>query len=246
MCTVTWIREADDYTLCVSRDEKLTRRTATAPSLHSADGLRFLAPLDGECGGSWVSVNERGVSVCLLNRYDPALPGLWPVRSRGKVVMGLATSSHPEDAARRLRRWDLSRFQPFTVLCLAPGRPASIVDWTGAALHGDFEAEERRPLVSSSVAQGEASRARKALFEQFRTTDLTRNALFDFHASHAPERGALSTCMHRQDAATVSFTAIDVSRNEVRMTYQQGAPCEHGPVSCHRMPRRMRRNVRAA
>ena len=246
MCTVTWIREADDYTLCVSRDEKLTRRTATPPALHAGDGLRFLAPLDGECGGSWVSVNERGVSVCLLNRYDPEPREVRPVRSRGEVVMALATSSNLEDAARRLRRWDLSPFQPFSVLCLTPGRPASIMEWTGAALHGDFEAEERRPLVSSSVAQGEASRARKALFKQFRATGLTRDALVDFHASHDPERGALSTCMHRQDAATVSFTAIDVSRSEVRMSYQQGAPCECGPVVSLSMLRRMRRNVRAA
>jgi hypothetical protein len=32
-------------------------------------------------------------------------------------------------------------------------------------------------------------------------------------------------CVHRDDAATVSFTEIEVSDTEARMSYRPGSPC---------------------
>jgi len=49
------------------------------------------------------------------------------------------------------------------------------------------------------------------------------------HASHAPEIGPYSICMHRNDAATVSYTEVVVSRRITRMRYQSGSPC--GPTT---------------
>lgn len=248
MCTVSWLREADDgYTLFVSRDEKRTRKQATAPEIHERDGIRFLAPLDGERGGAWVACNEHGVAVCLLNRYDRSVRDQSEAGpSRGELVMRLASSPDREEAARRLLKMQLSRFQPFRVVCLEPGQAALTIDWTGSSLAGNFQAEDRQPLVSSSAVQEEAQRARGEVFERVLARGLTREALVDFHRSHEPERGALSPCMHREDAATASFTVVDVSDFEVRMTYRHGAPCEHGALAWLCLPRKERRGVCAA
>jgi hypothetical protein len=45
------------------------------------------------------------------------------------------------------------------------------------------------------------------------------------HRSHSPKRGPYSTCMHRDDAATVSYTEVVVSRHGATMGHTPGAPC---------------------
>jgi hypothetical protein len=45
------------------------------------------------------------------------------------------------------------------------------------------------------------------------------------HRSHGTERGPYSTCMHREDAATVSYTEVTVSRQRADMSYTPGTPC---------------------
>ena len=45
-------------------------------------------------------------------------------------------------------------------------------------------------------------------------------------ASHEPERGPFSICMHRREAATVSYTEIDVTRNRATMGYVPGPLCK--------------------
>src|SRR5713226_3305855 len=75
MCTVTWIHDEEGYQLFFSRDEKGTRKQATSPRFAAQDGIRFLAPVDGDFGGTWIGVNEFGVSTCLLNGANLTGPG---------------------------------------------------------------------------------------------------------------------------------------------------------------------------
>jgi hypothetical protein len=46
------------------------------------------------------------------------------------------------------------------------------------------------------------------------------------HASHIPEPGAFSVCVHRKDAATVSYTQVHCGDKELRMAYSVGNPCK--------------------
>src|SRR5205823_1452898 len=46
------------------------------------------------------------------------------------------------------------------------------------------------------------------------------------HRSHSPQAGPFSTCMHRADAATVSYTEVAVSSRHATMRYHAGAPCK--------------------
>ena len=56
------------------------------------------------------------------------------------------------------------------------------------------------------------------------------------HRSHGPERGPYSVCMHREDAATVSYTEITVSRKAATLRYTPGAPCCTAPRPALRLP----------
>jgi hypothetical protein len=56
------------------------------------------------------------------------------------------------------------------------------------------------------------------------------------HRSHLPKRGAFSICMHRPDAATVSYTEIGVSEKRATMRYKPGPVCAATATTTRTLP----------
>jgi Transport and Golgi organisation 2 len=226
MCTVSWFWTAEGYELFANRDESRQRPKALPPRRFEAEGGSYLAPVDTEAGGSWISVNEHGVAVTLLNYYQGAsLPVASDWTSRGLLVAALAPSPRAEAVAERLRATALARYRPFTLLALEPGRAAGW-RWDGERLL-DLGSPPPMPLVSSGVDVDGATRWRtETLVVLEQEAPGSRSVLHRrFHASHRPEAGPFSVCMHRHDAETVSFSWIRVERGSVRFDYAPGAPC---------------------
>ncbi|HWQ33290.1 MAG TPA: NRDE family protein [Blastocatellia bacterium] len=231
MCTVSWLHCDSGYQLFCNRDERHTRGRAAPPQLHQRAGVRFIAPTDGDHGGSWIGVNEFGLSLCLLNRYqDEALQPLQPTVSRGLLLTALMDSDSPAQVSCRMKQNELTRFQPFTLLALAIGRPALIIHWTGRELFADSDAEAQMPLTSSSYETARVVECRQQQFAGLKQQagKITADLLLKFHRSHAPERGPYSTCMHRADAATVSFSRISIADGVIQFDYHSAAPCTLG------------------
>ncbi len=98
--------------------------------------------------------------------------------------------------------------------------------WNGVTASLDEEAVAP-PLCSSSFDDQGSSHARTRLYTELSARhglDLHGRHL-RFHQSHLPERGPYSVCMHRPDAATVSFTLVMVESTSVTMVYADGPPC---------------------
>jgi hypothetical protein len=232
MCTVSWIHQEDGYHLFCNRDEKRSRLPSLAPVREWIDGVSVVAPRDGDFGGTWIAANGHGVTVCLLNGASDS-----PLRfreSRGKLVLRLASARTAREVCERAWRFNLGAYAPFTVVALEPGEPAAIVEWTGdekaILLNGDY----CMPLASSSQDQLGVQHWRLREFEQLRAlgAPLDAGVLRIFHESHLGPSGAAdaySVCMHRPDAATVSFSSVTVSSEEVRFVYSPGAPCQQRP-----------------
>lgn len=223
MCTVSWFRQGWGYQLFCNRDEKRTRRPASGPQMLVRDRVRFLAPIDADFGGTWIAVNEFGLSLVLLNR-GPASP---VQLSRGLVVMNLTTARTVAEVRDDLTSLDLSDFAPFTLAALEPSAPASLFNWSGNELVVQPNADWQMPLVSSSVDLGGAERERRAELSRLQAHcgGLRAGVLLAFHRSHQPMCGAHSPCMHREDAETVSFTWVTVTPLEVNLYYEPGPPC---------------------
>jgi hypothetical protein len=228
MCTVSWIHHKDAYELLCNRDEKLTRISAQEPRLAVRNGTRFLAPVDGDFGGTWIATNEFGVSVCLLNGANRAGSDIHagaPRRSRGLLVLDLIPLPSVAAICDRISGIDLSAFASFALAALEPGRPTAVLEWDGSKKTLLFEAADRFMLTSSSFDPEGVRRNRRE--EYSRVQD--REGLHAFHRSHSPARSAYSACMHRADAETVSFSWIQVGREETDFFYTPGAPCEELP-----------------
>ena len=226
MCSLTWLRRADGYELFFNRDESRRRLPAHPPQLRQRRGVPFLAPLDADAGGTWLAANAHGLSVALLNGPAPEREPCEPI-SRGELVIEMADASGTEVVAERLRLPDLARFRPFQLVALEPGRRLLQARWDGLRLALELLEDDARPLSSSSLDPLGAGRSRRELLLRMEAEagELDERLLLGFHASHEPTAGALSPCMHRDDAETVSFTRVRVSAALVELGYSPAAPC---------------------
>lgn len=233
MCTVTWLRQADGYVLLCNRDESHTRKPAAGPRVGERRGVAFVAPRDGDHGGSWIGVNQFGLTLCLLNRYGDSNPEAeWTFTSRGLLLTDLLDSERSQELQRRVGNVDLGRFRPFTMAVLAVGEPALLIDWTGRECSVQPNAEISMLLTSSSLLGSKARELRERQFHKMMSQagKVDAELLYRFHRSHAPAAGPYSVCMHREDAATVSLSAVTVTPQVVELSYQGDCPCSEVAV----------------
>jgi len=233
MCTVSWLRQAEGYVLLCNRDERHSRKPAGGPRVGNVRGVSFVAPVDGDHGGSWIGANQFGLTLCLLNRY-----GDWSTDpdknyiSRGLLLTDLLDCRRSQDVTERLNDVELDRFQPFTMLAFSIEEPAILIDWTGSECTIQLDAEALVPLTSSSLKDSKVLALRRKLFAEMlsppRRIDL--DGLHQFHRSHLPERGPYSVCMHRDDAATVSLSSVTVGPDTVEFLYNPHSPCLEAPA----------------
>ncbi len=226
MCTVSWLLTDNGYQVFFNRDEQKKRSQAVPPTLFCSQGVEYLMPVDPDGGGSWIATNEHGQSICLLNYYQGDVPKS-PLTSRGLLVKSLASCCDYAQVAEHLKAIDLHKFAPFTLLIFEPNlsllrSAVKGICWTGQSLNS---LQPEPPLISSSVDYPRALELRKGSYRAFTSPQATLEKILNFHASHIPSKGHLSTCMHRKDAHTVSFSHIIVTDTERAMSYHPSSPC---------------------
>jgi hypothetical protein len=244
MCTVSWHLERDGYDLFFNRDESVLRGPARPPAVLERNGVRFIAPIDSDAGGSWLAVNEEGLSVAIANYYGvgPPSDSLTSGRfvSRGLLLLSLADSAGRAAVAERLAAERLAEYRPFILIALEPGQPVVAFTWDSCRLSSGREA--RCPVATSGVSPRQVPASRARLFGRMRGAgrNLDAAALEEFHRSHLPEKGAFSVCMHRSDARTVSMSHVCVREGGVCLRYAPGSPCEASWLRAVTLDRRRR------
>jgi hypothetical protein len=230
MCTVTFIARPDSYALGMNRDEKLSRPTALPIAAHRLEsGRRALFPSEPN-GGTWIGVNDAGVSFALVNWYTINARVEGRATSRGEVVETALSLSSPWDLKETPSGLDLHRVNPFRLIGVFLDERV-VFEWRWDLR--SFERFEHQWLTSGWFSSGfDEPGAQRTRGEAFSAARQNSSAgcldwLRSLHASHLPERGAYSICMHRSDAATVSYSEIVVSREAAHMCYVAGAPCCH-------------------
>jgi hypothetical protein len=205
------------------------------------DGTAFLMPVDPQGQGSWIAVNEYGLSLCLLNYYQGNNPRDSLI-SRGLLIKRFAAAVSSDALLSRFQLTSFAPFAPFTLVVFDSALSEHsgkihVMQWDGDNL---TEQPAVLPLVSSAVRASEVTQYRRSLFADSakhatgaESTGVKSNAAersrLTFHRSYHPQKSYLSPCMSRSDARTVSFTHIRVTTEEVSIRYQQSAPCSDTP-----------------
>lgn len=227
MCTVTFIARRNGYALGMNRDEKLARAAGLPPRLTHLNGRAILAPSEPS-GGTWIGVNDTGATLALINWYSITARVAGQTVSRGEVVKLALPSDSPALVDTVLKELPLTRVNPFRLIGVFPARKA-VVEW-----RWNLQNLERRghcwqtnTWISSGFDEPGAQQTRSKNFrEALRQKSAGSNDwLRCLHRSHSPECGPYSHCMHREDAATVSYTEVTVKKRLLTMCYTLGSPC---------------------
>lgn len=222
MCTVSWASDGDGYQVYFNRDEQRSRPLAEPPRRHTRAGVAYLAPSDPRGGGTWLAVNEYGVTVGVLNYYAAGLQARSATpRSRGLLVRDLADVPSLEQAESRLAGLTLEDYPPFLLMVWGPSGAAGGVQWDGHRAQPQRWTEADRPVTTSSFRSAEVVARRRALFQALSPAASTLRA---FHLSRDPRDDAFSVWMSRPDAHTVSLSRVVVGPARVSFAYAPRAP----------------------
>ncbi|MGO2356355.1 MAG: NRDE family protein [Marinomonas foliarum] len=222
MCSVSWWIDESGYQLFFNRDEQKTRAPALSPQSFTLQGIQVLMPIDPVGKGSWISLNEAGVSLCLLNNYQGKTPS-GQLTSRGQLVKQLSSATGLAQIEWQFAQLDLQQFAPFTLLAFELGNSkVREFQWDGENASILYA---QSPHFSSAVELEGVTAYRQSVYEELAVE--SADDLLLFHSQHHPEQSHFSVCMHREDAQTVSFTRIQVAKDNFQMSYVAGSPCSN-------------------
>lgn len=226
MCTMTWFTKADGYELFFNRDERLSRSQAALPTVQTTLGVNHISPTDADAGGTWISINEYGITVCLLNHYQfEQIATYKDWISRGEIVRKFSPTIDIASAAEEFATMLLDDYRAFRMFMIDRRGNNRLCVWDGHTAR--VEQNVSTPKSSSSVDAKHVKEVRKRLFENlYLGESQDSQAYINYHASHLPNRSQESVCMHRDDAKTVSLSHVSVSATAACFAYADGSPCE--------------------
>ena len=228
MCTVSFLMRKSGYALAMNRDEKLSRAAGLPPSKKIINGRTVVSPSEPG-GGTWIALNEFGGTFALINWYCIRAQVKSKPVSRGVVVNTVGTAVTPDFAAAALAQLPLKQINPFRLIGFFPATH-EIIEWRWdlKKLVLKNHPWQTQQWISSGFDEPIAQRIRSETFRRAlkQKSAGSLNWLRRLHRSHAPEAGPFSICMHRADAATVSYTEISMVMRTATMRYFDGATCD--------------------
>jgi len=228
MCTITFSPRKTGYALAMNRDELLTRPPGLAPTRKIFNGREIICPSEPG-GGTWIALNQDRVCFALINWYSVAARVRGDAVSRGNIILTVGAVAGSEAADDLLNSYPLQKTNPFRLIGVFPATN-QIVEW-----QWDLQRLVRKrhrwrmqQWISSGFDEPAARQLRSRTFRAAQKQDSSGNVgwLRSLHRSHLPERGPFSICMHRPDAATVSYTEITVTTRRAEMRYVPCPPCQ--------------------
>ena len=228
MCTLTFVPTGNGYVAGMNRDEKLIRPHALRPERFYFPGATAVFPRENS-GGTWIGCNSHGNLLALLNWNDVVPPLDDPtLRSRGMLIPELIDGGDLAGTDARYAQLDLRGFLPFRLVGAFLGE-SLVREWRWDGLRRqEFQfAWTNLHWFSSGVSDALAWQERGQTCENAKKdrsmalVSWVRN----LHQSHDPVPGAFSICVHREDAATVSYTEVRCGGEGISMSYRSGSPC---------------------
>ena len=227
MCTVSFLPTARGFRLAMNRDEKRARAVALPPEVFRCGRRRAIYPRERN-GGTWLAANDAGLCLALINWHTIAREPNEEPESRGRIIPALAGAVEVRAIVRRLNATPLLNSRPFRLLVF-DSRHKAIVElrWDLAELSVREHPWRVQHWFSSGYDEPGVERARGQICATWRASlGKSAAALKKLHASHLPRRGPFSICMHRADAATLSYSEVSCSDRRVTLRYSPGPPCQ--------------------
>lgn len=223
MCTLTIYASGGHRIVTMNRDEQRQRHELEL--LHDVqedDGTRVVYPVDGASHGTWMGVNNHGLVMCLLNRYQNEAGYTDARQSRGHIIPECLKQGSFRKAAEHLEKLDPSGCNPFDLFVMGPGDNRHF-QWTGEDYaNEEFTVAPWYMFTSSSLP--DAIEFRWKQFKAWRSeigeraTD-AEEILRGFHLIQVEKRKHHSVLMERENAHTKSVVQADIQGGKLELRY---------------------------
>ena len=237
MCTVTFLTRRTGYCLAMNRDEKRTRPEGLPPAQRTIAGHAVIYPSEPG-GGTWIALNDGGSCLALINWYSVAERVKRDGLSRGEVIPSVAAACAWKSVDAGLKSLPLRRINPFRLVAAFPAsREIFEWRWDLKQLVRKSHRWRLQQWVSSGLDEPRAQQVRGGTFKRVQSQSTVGGLdwMRRLHRSHSPQKGPFSTCMHREDAATVSYTEVAVLGKRASMRHIRGPPCNRSEVLSHNL-----------
>ncbi len=228
MCTLTFVPLEDEYLVGMNRDELFSRPRALPPKVFVKGAMEMVYPREPS-GGTWIAANSQGNLLALLNwNCNEASYAGEKRKTRGLVIPELIGLPESSTANSHFHRMDLDGLFPFRLVGIF--RSEKVVNewrWDGTAKQLLRLPWARKHWFSSSLSDSLAEKERRRACEAAAGGPAagSNGWLRRLHRSHVPRPGPFSVCVHRLDAATVSYTEVRCGGTQIAMDYLDGNPC---------------------
>lgn len=117
MCTLSLFKSDQSLIVTMNRDESRERLEAGIKE-REVSNIKQLFPVDGLAGGTWFGINDSGVVMALLNRYQ-AQHVSNPI-TRGKIIPNCLSRGSYNNIFEHLNHQSFAEFNPFDLflMCL--------------------------------------------------------------------------------------------------------------------------------
>jgi hypothetical protein len=230
MCTLTFVPlENNNFILTSSRDEQKTRKNSELPSFTEINSTKILRPIDGDAGGSWVGITDKGRTLCLLNGAFQKHSRNTPYRkSRGIILMELLAANSESE----IESYNFDKIESFTLIWLEKKGENQNKNDNSISLTEYRWVEEENKLYkkvvdtkfayiwsSATLYTSEIAEKREEWFEEWtefylkkgQSLDTISQILWHFHVKGGEKQNAIpreQILMEDQHGGTVSLTQI--------------------------------------
>lgn len=203
----------------MNRDESRTRPEAGL-AIIKQHPVAVAYPRDARSGGTWCGINNKGVVLCLLNRYQDK--GHKGGQSRGMIIPNALTRNSDEAIHFYLESLQKPAFSPFDLLLITL-RQLRRYRWNGRDWKVTTECckPPALPFMKSSSSRDTAAvlRHRAHLFQQWQSNNQDTSVLSAFHLCQDPADTSSSVLMSRTPTHTKSITQIHLTQRQVQLRY---------------------------
>src|SRR5436190_10812859 len=127
MCTVSFLPSPQGFYLAMNRDEKRDRFSALPPEIVEFESHRVLFPRE-PTGGTWISANDAGVCLALINWHRIKREPNNGVRSRGEVIRKLVGISTSDEISTAVKKLPLRKLRPFRLIAISRAE-TRVTEW---------------------------------------------------------------------------------------------------------------------
>lgn len=218
MCTLSVLRLSNSLVITMNRDEARLRHEAGLKQ-QQQDGVELLYPIDGQAGGTWFGVNNQGVVLALLNRYQD--PQSNPAPTRGNIIPQALAHGDVNLVKKHLSEQNYQYYNPFDLLLISSAECLHL-SWNGRHLSIN-NTSQAALLLSSSALNTEAVLAkRQEHFQQWlaKSPELSAAAVLqNIHLQHDSGSRDNSILMDRSDAHSKSICQVLLKPNCCEFNY---------------------------